>query len=164
MEYIFLIMEQIAWVSRWFLLKKIYCQNVFVSALTESSTLQRSLFRSQCRCKGKTGWALHLIWTMLTRYNRWMVPFVDTCYVSKIIWQKKSNLMILDISGIDSSRMLLFVLGFLLYWKIEPNSHAFSRIRQQVVYDLISKRSHLNGQKSKMWRHRQQFLRFYFNK
>ena len=36
----------------------------------------------------------------------------------------------LDKSGIDYSRMLLFVLGFLVYWKIEPNSHAFSRIRQ----------------------------------
>ena len=29
-EYIFLIMEQLAWVSRWFVLKKIYCQNAFV--------------------------------------------------------------------------------------------------------------------------------------
>ena len=33
--------------------------------------------------------------------------------------------MILDNSGIDYSRMLLFV-GFLIYWKIEPNSHAFT--------------------------------------
>ena len=32
--------------------------------------------------------------------------------------------MILDNSGIDYSRMLLFVLGFLVYWKIEPNSRA----------------------------------------
>ena len=30
--------------------------------------------------------------------------------------------MILDNSGIDYSRMLLFVFGFLVYWKIEPNS------------------------------------------
>ena len=37
---------------------------------------------------------------------------------------KKSNLMILDNSGIDYSRMLLFVLGFLVYWTIEPNSRA----------------------------------------
>ena len=57
--------------------------------------------------------------------------------------------MILDNSGIDDSRMLLFVLGFLVYWKIKPNSHAFSRIRQHVVYDLISKRSHVNCQKTK---------------
>ena len=69
--------------------------------------------------------------------------------------------MILDNFGIDYSRMLLFVLGFLVYWKIEPNSHAFSRIRQHLVYDLISKRSHLNCQKKKMLRHKQQFLRFY---
>ena len=49
-----------------------------------------------------------------------MVSFVDTiCYVSKIIYDKKSNLMILDSSGIDYSRMLLFVLDFLVYWKIE---------------------------------------------
>ena len=57
--------------------------------------------------------------------------------------------MILDNSGIDYSRMLLFVLGFLVYLKIEPNSHAFSRIRQHVVYDLISKWSNLNCQKNK---------------
>ena len=30
--------------------------------------------------------------------------------------------MILDNSGIDYSRMLLFVFGFLVYWKIEQNS------------------------------------------
>ena len=53
---------------------------------------------------------------------------------------KKSNLMILDNSGIDYPRMILFVLGFLVYWKIEANSHAFSGIRQHVIYDLISKR------------------------
>ena len=32
--------------------------------------------------------------------------------------------MILDNSGIDYSSMLLFVLSFLVYWKIEPNSSA----------------------------------------
>ena len=57
--------------------------------------------------------------------------------------------MILDNSGIDYSRALLFVLGFLVYCKIEPNSYsyAFSRIRQHMVYDLISKWSHLNCEK-----------------
>ena len=30
--------------------------------------------------------------------------------------------MILDNSGKDYSRMLLFVVGFLVFWKIEPNS------------------------------------------
>ena len=96
-------------------------------------------------------------------YRPTMVSSVDTiCCVSKIIWQKK--LMILDNSGIDYSRMLLFAPDFLVYWKVEPNSHAFSRIRQHVVYDLISKRSHQNYKKKKMWRHRQQFLRFYYNK
>ena len=57
--------------------------------------------------------------------------------------------MILDNSGIDYSQILLFVLGFLVYWKIEPNSHTFSRIRQHVVYNLISKQSHLNCKKKK---------------
>ena len=53
-----------------------------------------------------------------------MVSFVDTiCYVSKIM-TKKNNLIILDNSGIDYSRMLIFVRGFLVYSKIEPNSHA----------------------------------------
>ena len=53
-----------------------------------------------------------------------MVSFVDTicCFENNIT--KKSNLMILDNSGIDYSRMLLFVLGFLVYWIIEPNSRA----------------------------------------
>ena len=37
---------------------------------------------------------------------------------------KISNLMILDNSGIDYSRILLFVFGLLAYWKIEPNSRA----------------------------------------
>ena len=53
-----------------------------------------------------------------------MVSFVTTiCYVSKIM-TKKSNLIVLDNSGIDYSRMLLFVLGFPVYWKIESNSLA----------------------------------------
>ena len=134
-------------------------------SLTESITLQRLLFRPQCRCKARLGTTSDLIRTMLTRYNRWMVSFVDTiCYVSKIIWQKKSNLTILDNSGIDYSRMLLFVLGFLIDWKIESNSWAFSRLRQHLAYDLITKRSHQSCQKNKMWRQRQQFLMFYFNK
>ena len=32
--------------------------------------------------------------------------------------------MILDNSGMNYSRLLLFVFGFLVYWKIEPNSRA----------------------------------------
>ena len=35
-----------------------------------------------------------------------------------------SNLMILDNSGIDYARMLLFVFGFIFYRKISPNSRA----------------------------------------
>ena len=63
--------------------------------------------------------------TMLTWCNRWMVSFVDTiCHVSKIIWRKISNLMILDNYAIDYSQMLLFVFGFLVHRKIEPNSRA----------------------------------------
>ena len=42
--------------------KKIYCQNVFVSSLTEYITLQRFLFRPHCRRKRKTG---HYIWSDL---------------------------------------------------------------------------------------------------
>ena len=38
--------------------------------------------------------------------------------------------MILDNSGIDYSRMLFFVFVFLVYWKIETNSSAFSRVWQ----------------------------------
>ena len=35
-------------------------------------------------------------------------------------------------TGIDYARMLLFVLGFLVYWKISPNSYSFLAMR---VYD-----------------------------
>ena len=93
-------------------------------------------------------WALHLNWSELCWHDT-----IDEWYrllIQFVMFRKyydKKKLMILDNSGIDYSRMLLFVLGFLAYWKIEPNSHAFSRIRQHVVYDLISERSHLNCQK-----------------
>ena len=41
--------------------------------------------------------------------------------------------MILDNSGTDYSRMLLFIFGFLVYWKIEPNLPAFSCQRQPLA-------------------------------
>ena len=47
--------------------------------------------------------------------------------------------MILDNSGIDYSIMILFVIGFLVYWKIETNS----------LYNLITKRSRQSCQKTK---------------
>ena len=74
--------------------------------------------------------------TMLTWCNRWVVSFVDTicCFENN---DKKSNLIILDNSGIDYSRMLLFVLGFLVYLKIEQN------------YDLITNRLCQSCQKNK---------------
>ena len=149
LEYILLKMEQIAWVSRWFVLKETILSNVFVSRsllldnvcfvpvpLQRAPMLPTGSVPNSTKsvAKARLGTTSDLIWTMLTpwltQYNRWMVSFDDTiCYVSKIIWQKNSNLMILDNYGIDYSRILLFVLGFLVYWKIEPNSHAFSRIR-----------------------------------
>ena len=105
LEYILLIMEQIAWVSRWFVLKK-YIVKMFLFR----NRSRNLLLYNDCT-------------TMLTWCNRWMLSFIDTiCYVSKIIWQKISNLMVPDNSGIDYSRMLLFVFDFLVYWKIEPNS------------------------------------------
>ena len=39
---------------------------------------------------------------------------------------KKIILLILGNSGIDYLRMLLFRLGFLVYWKIEPNSRTLA--------------------------------------
>ena len=101
-----LIMEQIAWVSRWFVLKK-YIVKMFLFRHS-----QKLLLYNVCT-------------TMWTWHNRWMESFADTiCYVSKTIWQKNINLMILDNSGIDYSWMLLFALGFLVDWKIEPNFRA----------------------------------------
>ena len=106
LEYILLIMEQIAWVSRWFVLKKIYCQNVFVQSLTEFITLQH----------------LYNYVDMIQSMNGIVCWYNLLCFENNMT--EKSNLMILDNSGIDLSRMLLFVLGFLVYWKIEPNSRA----------------------------------------
>ena len=71
-------MEQIAWISRWFILKK-YIVKMFLF-----HNHSRNLIR------------YNVCTNMLTWCNRWMASFVDTiCYVSKIIWQKKSNLMML---------------------------------------------------------------------
>ena len=99
--------------------KKIYCQNVFVSSLTESITLQRLLFRPQCRCKGKTG---HYIWSDLNYVDMIQSMNGIVCWYNLLCFEnymtKKNNLMKLDNSGIDYSRMLLLVLGFLVYWKI----------------------------------------------
>ena len=53
--------------------------------------------------------------------------------------------MILDNSGIDYSRMLLFVFGFLVYWEIEPNSRAPAtpglRLDYKSVMSKLSKKS-----------------------
>ena len=144
--------------------KNIYCQNVFVLSLTESITLQRLLFHPQCCFKGKTG---HYIWSDLNYSDTIQSMNGIVCWYNLLCFENnmptQKELIIRDNSGIDYSWMLLFVLGFLVYWKIEPNSHVFSHIRQHVVYDLISKRSHLNCKKKKMWCHRQ-FLRLYYNK
>ena len=123
LEYILLIMEQMAWVSRWFVLKKRYCQNVLLRSLTESNTLQCLLFRTRCRCKARVGTTSDLICVDTIQSMNGIVCWYNLLCFEKNM-TKKINLMILDNSGIDYSRMLLFVLGFLVYWKIEPNSHA----------------------------------------
>ena len=64
--------------------------------------------------------------------------------------------MILDNSGIDYSRMLLFVLGFLVYWKIEPNSRASGN----TWFTTSLRTGHMKVVKKKMRRHRQQFSGF----
>ena len=46
----------------------------------------------------------------------------------KLYDKKISHLIILDNSGINYSRMLLFVFGFLVYREIEPNSRASGNI------------------------------------
>ena len=52
--------------------------------------------------------------------------------------------MILDNSGIYYSLMLLFVLGFLVYWKIEK---ILEPSATPVVYDIITKLSRQSCQK-----------------
>ena len=47
-----------------------------------------------------------------------------------------SNLMILDNSDIDYSRMLLFVLGFLVYWKILQNKALTSKLSKKIKCDI----------------------------
>ena len=92
LEYILLIMEHIDWVSRWFVLKKNILSKCFCYGVSRSLLLYNvccfvpSAVERQDWAVGATS---DLILTMLTRYIRWMVSFVDTiCYVSKIIWQK----------------------------------------------------------------------------
>ena len=105
---------------------------------------------------------VHLCWH--DAIDEWY-RFVDTIRnVWKIKWQQKSNLMILDNSGIDYAEILLFVFGFLVYCNIEPNSRYFSCLRQHLVYDMLTKRSRQSSQKNKMWYQRKQFLKFYYNK
>ena len=61
LEYILLIIEQIAWVSRWFVLKNTYCQNVFV---TESHGVYyfTTFVSSPVPLQGKTGHYIELCW------------------------------------------------------------------------------------------------------
>ena len=57
---------------------------------------------------------------------------------------KISNLMILYNLGIDNARMLLaIVFGFIVYWKIAPNSQAFSRF-QQHLFTMWLQSGHVN--------------------
>ena len=58
--------------------------------------------------------------------------------------------MILDNLGIDCAGMLLSVFNFLVYWKIEPNSCAFSCLRQHLVYDMLTKWLRQSCHKNKM--------------
>ena len=143
LEYILLIMEQIAWASRWFILKKIYCQNVFVSSLTEFITLQR----------------LYNYVDMVQSMNGIVCWYNLLCFKNNMT--KKSNLMILDNSGIDYSRTLLFALVFFC---LLENLTKFLCLWQHLVYDLITNWSHQSCQKNKMWHQRQQFLRFDYDK
>ena len=75
--------------------KKKYCQNVFVSSLTEFITLQR-LYNYVDMIQSMNG--------IVCCYN--LLYFENN--------MQKKNCMTLDNSGIDYSRMLLFVLGFLV--------------------------------------------------
>ena len=54
--------------------------------------------------------------------------------------------MILDNSGIDYSRMLLFVVGFLVYWKIEPNSRALNKVDEnKLVTSKLSEKQNVTS-------------------
>ena len=62
LEYILLIMEQIVWVSRWFVLKTIYCENVFVTESHGVYYFTTFVVSSPVPLLGKTG---HYIWSDL---------------------------------------------------------------------------------------------------
>ena len=100
LEYILLIMEQIVWVSRWFVLKKIYCQNVFVPSLTEFITFQ----------------LLYNYVDMIQSMHGIVCWYNLLCFENNMT--KKINLMIIDNSGIDYSRMLFSCLVFLFTGKL----------------------------------------------
>ena len=89
--------------------------------------------------------------TLFTRCNQWKVSLVDKiCHVWRILWPTKSNLMILDNSGIDYEQMLIFVFGFLVYWKIARNSRSFSRLQQylKAVTSMLSKKQNVTSEKT----------------
>ena len=52
------------------------------------------------------------------------------------------NFMILDSSVIEYAQMLLFMMGFSVYFKISKKFRYFLRFRHQLVYYVIRKRSH----------------------
>ena len=61
--------------------------------------------------------------------------------------------MIVDNYCLDYSRMLLFVLGFLVYWKIEPNSRASIatpglRLNYKPVTSKLSEKQNVTSKKT----------------
>ena len=126
LDYILLIKEQIAWVARRFVLKK-YIDKMVLFVIVHV-IYYFTTFLKLCRHDAIDEWYRLLIQSVM--FGKWYD-------------KKRSNLMILDNSRIDYSRML-FVFVFLVYWKIEPNSRASGKT-------LWSRQS---CQKNKMWRRR----------
>ena len=94
-------------------------------------------------------WALHLIWTMLTRYNRWMVSFVDTiCYVSKIIWQKKVIYWYLIILVLIIHECYYSCLVFLFTSKLNQILQNWTNLRLdfKAVTSKLSKKQNVTSQ------------------
>ena len=68
-------------------------------------------------------------------------------------YDKTNNLMIPDNSSTDYARMLVFVFGFFVYWKITTNSRAsgntwFTIRDYKVVASMLSKTQNVTSEKT----------------
>ena len=142
LEYILSIKDQISSASRWCVVKKLFCQNVFGPKLSHRNNKIVMEFITLLR--------LYFFVDMIQSLN------VIVCWYNSFGLEnsitKNRNLMMLDDSGIDYARIFY---SCLVYWKIAPaTTHGLLR-DYKAVTSMLSKKNVTSEKKC---------LRFYFNK